>query len=200
MSFLEVPPASADVQSLYDDGVAQQGFLMNMVHLWAHQPELHRGLFDLVAKAVRGGGLSFRQRALLVVAGASAAGDSYCSLAWGNKLTGVAGADVTTHVLRHEDERLEPSERALVGWARKVARDPNGTRASDVQELRDAGFDDGQIFAITVFLALRLAFATVNDALGALPDDELVVAADPAVRAAVGFGRQPVPARQLAHA
>ena len=38
-----------------------------------------------------------------------------------------------------------------------------------MQALRDAGFDDAQIFAITVFVAARLAFSTVNDALGARP-------------------------------
>ena len=38
-------------------------------------------------------------------------------------------------------------------WARKVARDPNSTTPADIQALRDAGFDDGQIFAITAFVA-----------------------------------------------
>ncbi len=38
--------------------------------------------------------------------------------------------------------------------------------AADVQAPRDAGFSDAQIFTITVFVALRLAFSTVNDALG----------------------------------
>lgn len=33
-----------------------------------------------------------------------------------------------------------------------------------------APFDDGQVFAITTFVALRLAFSTANDALGAQPD------------------------------
>jgi hypothetical protein len=54
-----------------------------------------------------------------------------------------------------------------------VARDPNATTAADVQILRGAGFSDVQIFAITVFVALRLAFSTVNDALGLPPDAAL---------------------------
>jgi len=60
------------------------------------------------------------------------------------------------------------------GWARTVTRDPNGTSAADVQALRDVGLEDGQIMAVTVFVALRIAFSTVNDALGAAPDAELV--------------------------
>ena len=57
------------------------------------------------------------------------------------------------------------------------------------QSLRDAGFDDAQIFAISVFVALRIAFSTVNDALGAQPDQQLGVDAPDAVRDAVTFGR-----------
>jgi hypothetical protein len=70
-----------------------------------------------------------------------------------------------------------------------VARDPNATEARDVQPLRDAGYDDAQIFAITVFVALRLAFAIVNDALGARPDAELLATVPASVRDAVTYGR-----------
>lgn len=187
--FLEMPPTSADVQRLYDGSIAEQGFLMNLTRLWAHQPALHRGLFDLVGQAVRVGELTFRQRAIVVVAAASAFGDGYCSLAWGWKLSRVAGDHVAGQVLRGDDDWLDPAERALAGWARRVARDPNATEARDVQPLRDAGYDDAQIFAITVFVALRLAFAIVNDALGARPDAELLATVPASVRHAVTYGR-----------
>ena len=49
--------------------------------------------------------------------------------------------------------------------------------------------DDGQIFAVTAFVALRLAFSTVNDALGAQPDALLAQALPAEVREAVSFGR-----------
>ena len=61
--------------------------------------------------------------------------------------------------------------------------------AADLNPLRAAGYDDAQIFAITVFVALRLAFATVNDALGVLPDRALLEDAPEPVRAAVTYGR-----------
>ena len=77
----------------------------------------------------------------------------------------------------------------MAAWARKVARDPNATTPADVQALRDAGLDDEQIFAITTFVALRLAFSTVNDALGAQPDAQLAQSLPPEVRQAVTWGR-----------
>jgi alkylhydroperoxidase family enzyme len=74
-------------------------------------------------------------------------------------------------------------------WARKIARDPNGTGDADVQVLREAGFSDSQIFTMTVFVALRIAFATVNDALGVRPDAALRRTAPIAVLDSVTVGR-----------
>ena len=68
-------------------------------------------------------------------------------------------------------------------------RDPNGATATHVDDLRKAGLSDREIFEATAFIALRLAFSTVNDALGARPDEQLVAAAPPEVRAAVAYGR-----------
>lgn len=188
-SFLAVPEPSAEAQRLYDDDIEEVGYVMNASLLWGHQPTAQDGLFDLLGKAARGAALTIRQRGILVTACASTLGDAYCSLAWGKKLAEAAGADLAAGVLRGDDERLEPSERALARWARRITRDPNGTEADDVEALRDAGYDDAQIFAITVFVALRIAFSTVNDALGARPDRELSVTAPVPVRDAVTFGR-----------
>ena len=92
-------------------------------------------------------------------------------------------------MLTGDDDRLDDRERALARWARQVARDPNGTTAADVEALRAVGYDDGQVHAITTFIALRLAFSTVNDALGAVPDAELTASGDPKVRDVVTWGR-----------
>ena len=77
----------------------------------------------------------------------------------------------------------------MAGWARRVATDPNATTPADIQALRDAGLDDGQIFAITAFVALRLAFSTINDSLGAQPDAQLAQSLPWEVREAVTYGR-----------
>jgi alkylhydroperoxidase family enzyme len=92
-------------------------------------------------------------------------------------------------VLNGSDAGLTGQEQAIAAWARKVARDPNATTPADIQALRDAGLDDGQIFAITAFVALRLAFSAINDSLGAQPDAQLVRSLPPEVREAVTYGR-----------
>lgn len=187
--FLDIPEPSAEAQRVFDDDIDRLGYVMNASKVWAHQPATQDGLFDLIGQASSGGSLSLRQRGILVAACASALGDAYCSFAWGTKLAGEAGADVAASVLRGDDHRLEPSERALARWARLITRDPNATSATDVQALRDAGYDDAQIFSITVYVALRIAFSTVNDALGVRPDRVLGETAPAPVRDAVTFGR-----------
>jgi uncharacterized peroxidase-related enzyme len=188
-SFLEEPPASAPVLALFDDDIGEDGYVMNATRLWAHQPGTVSALFELMSQAFRPSGLSFRQRGILVIAAASELGDSYCSLAWSGKLDKASGTALAAEVLNGGDAGLTDQEEALAAWARKVARDPNATTPADIQALRDAGFDDGQIFAITTFVALRLAFSTVNDALGAQPDAQLAASLPREVREAVTFGR-----------
>ena len=188
-SFLQEPPVSAQVQALYDEDLADGGYVWNVSRLWAHQPDTLEGLFGLMSQAFKPSGLSFRQRGILVTAAASTLGDSYCSLAWGGKLGQASDATVAAGVLNGSDAGLTDQEKAMAAWARKVASDPNSTTAADIQALRDAGLEDGQIFAITAFVALRLAFSTINDSLGAQPDAELAQSLPPEVREAVTYGR-----------
>jgi uncharacterized peroxidase-related enzyme len=188
-SFLNEPPLSAQAQALYDEDLADDGFVWNVSRLWAHQPETMEQLFGLMSAAFKASGLTFRQRGILVTAAASTLGDSYCSLAWGGKLSKASDAAVAAGVLNGSDAELTGQEKAMAAWARKVARDPNATTPADIQALRDAGLDDQQIFAITTFVALRLAFSTVNDALGAQPDAQLAQSLSPEVREAVTWGR-----------
>ena len=184
-----MPPTTPDIQRLYDDDVGRMGFVMNLSQLWAHRPAAHDELFELVRQSVEAGRLTMRQRGILVSAAASALGDSYCSLAWGRRLADAADPQTAGGVLSGDDAGLDASERALASWARLVASDPTGTGPDDVQRLRDAGFDDGQIFEITVFVALRLAFSTINAALGVLPDRRLGDDAPAPVREAISYGR-----------
>lgn len=168
--FLDVPVLTEAGQRLFDQDVSELGFVKNATRMWTRQPDTYVGLFEVMQRNIDQHGLDLRQRAILIVACSSTLGDAYCSLGWGMKLADVMDADSAAGVLRGGDTGLTAAERAMARWARKITADPNSTSASDVQDLRDAGFSDDQIFGITVFVALRIAFATVNDALGPRPD------------------------------
>jgi uncharacterized peroxidase-related enzyme len=187
--FLRRAGVSEAATAIFDKDINEIGFVMNVSRLWAHRPEAMVALFELMHLVTSARPFTDRERGILITACASSFGDSYCSLAWGTKLAGLAGPQVAGGILRGEDNGLTAPERAMAAWARRVARDPNGTRTADVAELRQAGFSDSDIFAMTVFVALRVAFSTINDALGVRPDAEYRSVAPTAVLDAVAYGR-----------
>ena len=189
LGFLTSPSHTPAAQRLFDEDLQGTGYVTNVSRLWAHLPSALNGLSDLMGETTRAASLSSTQRAVLVTAAASALGDSYCSMAWGKRLSKATTPEIAAAVIRGGTEGLDHTDQALARWARLVAKSPNSISADDVQALHDVGFDDSQIFSITAFVALRLAFSTVNDALGSVPDRELRNTTPELVRSAIVFGR-----------
>ena len=193
--FLDPPPQSEAVDTLFAEALEGDGYVANYLRLWAWRPDVFSAYVDARGGLVQGSALTERDLAVLVTATASQRGDSYCSLAWGTRLARLSDAETAADVIGGgSPEALSEREAALVSWARQVVRDPNATTPSDVAALRAAGLDDQAIFDATAFIAFRLAFSTVNDALGAAPDKELVDKVPPPVRDAVRYGRTPMAA------
>lgn len=190
-TFLEEPPETDDTRRLYDEDRAEDGYVWNVTRLWCWRPDTHEGLAALRARLMDASSLAERDWAVMVTATASALGDSYCSLAWGPRLAKLSDPDTAAEVIGGVERpaALSDREAALADWARTLVRDPNATTPTDIERLRAVGFSDREIFEATAFIALRLAFSTVNDALGASPDSQLAGAAPPAVRDAVTYGR-----------
>ena len=191
MSFLTEPAPSEGQQKMYDTDIAEDGFVWDSSRLWAHQPDLDEALSGLTVATGNAAGLSKRERAMLVIGQASTIGDSYCSVVWGRRLTEWEDAQTAVAALRRDEAPFNDRERALATWARAIASHPNDTRPEDVELLRTVGFDDPQILALTLYTALRMALSTINDALGARPDQALIDMLDPIVRNAITWGRRP---------
>jgi uncharacterized peroxidase-related enzyme len=190
--FLGEPPRSEARDAMYAEERESEGYVSNHTRLWSWRPDLDKGFFALRTSLMESSALSDREFAVLVTSTAAALGDSYCALAWGPRLAGLSDDETAAHVLAGEPTAaLSEREAALAAWARRVVGDPNATTSQDVAGLREVGLGDGEILEATAFIAFRLAFSTVNDALRAAPDRELAGEAPDAVRAAVNFGRAP---------
>jgi alkylhydroperoxidase family enzyme len=197
--FLQIPGASAAATRLYESDLDSDGYVMNVTRLWAWRPEVGEAFSELRGLLTRGSSLSDRELAVIVSATASTLGDAYCSLAWGETLAAASDASTPAGVLQGtEPGTLTKREAALARWARKVVGDPNGTTPKDVETLRRAGLSEREIFEATAFAAFRIAFSTVNDALGAQPDHQLTETAPREVRDAVTYGRPPEAAGEQA--
>lgn len=187
------PAETDDARAMLADQEASDGYIANYMKVWAWRPDVFASYVATRGAVVEGSALTERDLAVLVSATASQRGDSYCSLAWGTRLARLSDGETAASVLGGgSPSALSPREAALAAWARQVVRDPNSTTAADVASLREVGLDDQTIFEATAFIAMRLAFSTINDALGAVPDQELVDKVPAAVRDAVTFGRQPL--------
>ena len=188
--FLRPPPPNEANSALYSRDVADDGYVSNFTRLWAWRPDVFDAFFNLRKLLTEQVSLSPRERSILVCAAAANLGDSYCALAWGTTLASACSPMTAAAVLqRKQASELTPRENALATWAGQVVNAPNSVTAEDVDHLRVAGLTDEEIFDATVLVAFRLAFSTVNDALGARPDRQLGAAAPAAVRDAVVYGR-----------
>lgn len=191
--FLPEPPASADVEAMYDEDRDSDGYVSNTTRLWCWRPDAMEAFFRARALLQRDSDLSAADVAVLFAATAAARSDSYCSLSWGAQLAEKADPHTAAQVLGGSSTGLDVRSAALADWARRVAKDPNSTTPADVDRLRGAGLTDRQVFEATMLIAWRMAFSAVNGALGAQPDAQLAAAVPEPVRNAVSYGRPPSP-------
>lgn len=187
-TFLSEPPQTAERDAMYEGDLEGSGYVWNLSGVWGYQPSFYRDLIGFGRNAGALGDLSMREMAVLASALASEMGDGYCSLAWGRRLAEAADADLAADILNGGGGTTD-ADRALTAWARQMVRDPNRTTPEHVDALRAAGYTDRQIFAITVFVGVRIGFSTINDALGAAPDAGLRDDVPAQVAAAVTYGR-----------
>lgn len=167
------PMANADLEEL--------GFITNGTKLWMHDPEAFDVLFNTIGAAARGARLSIAERGIATIIATHLIGDTYCPLAWGEKLARETTPALAASVLNGSDSQLNEREAAIAAWARAVAGGITPT-AEHVDRLRDAGFSSDAILRLTLFIGLRMAFSHVNGALGARPEDAYLAYVDPVVR------------------
>lgn len=188
--FIEEPSPSPERQAFYEGDIKGLGYVMNVTRAWAWVPAISAGLFALLDQAAEAGGLTFRDKGILITAMASTMEDSNCSLAWGTRLAEASDPETAAAVIAgHASSSMTVRDRALASWARRLADAPNATNQADVDDLREAGLSDQQIVAASSYIALRIAFSTVNNAIGAAPDKERAEVAPPQVVGAISFGR-----------
>jgi uncharacterized protein YciW len=191
--FLEETLESPHSAAKYQEDIDQDGFVWTLTELWAWNPEADAKVGDRLARAAEDAGLSFRDRGVIVTAAASEIENSGCAPAWGNRLSTSTDVETAVGVINGvETETMTARDKALGRWARLVAGNPASTTPRDVEALRDIGFDDRGIFDLTLYIALRVGSSTLNDALNASLDGQLVKRFPRDVVKAIDFGRPPV--------
>ena len=180
--------ATGRAREMFDQDVREDGFVNNLTRVLALRPDVvdaWRGLSGAIRSK-----MDLRRYELVTLASAQALCGSYCSLAHGQVLREkFFGADEMLAIARDgAHESLTPADVAVMGFARKVARDAAGVTAADVQVLRDNGLADSDVLDVVLAVAARSFFCKLLDGVGVQPDSAYG-SLDEDLRAALTVGR-----------
>lgn len=115
-----------------------------------------------------------RRFAELVYLAVSVTNDcEYCVASHREALVEQVGVDEETvdALARGETERFDERERAAISFAKQVATDPTAVRATHLDALRDASFDDAAVVGLLGVTATAVSANTIADALDVQPED-----------------------------
>jgi uncharacterized peroxidase-related enzyme len=188
-----VPPgeAAGPVKELYDQELADQGYVANHTRAFSRRPEVLAG-WQALKNAITSG-MDPRLYELTTVAAATAIRSSYCSLVHGQILaTRYYQPDEVASIADETAGALDAADAAVVRFARKVAQEADKVTQEDIDELRDLGFSDDDIHNVILAAAARCFFSKVLDATGTLPDAALREIPEQ-LRSALTVGREIAP-------
>lgn len=159
-----------DIKAMYDKETEFWGYLPNYALLFAHRPEVMTGWKGLIG-SIRSG-LDPRIYELATLAAARALTSSYCSLAHGKFLADrfYTQPEVAGIAADRDHSVLSSADIAIMRYAERVATDATSITQGEIQDLRDHGFSDQEIFGIAAAASARSFFAKLLDSLGAEPD------------------------------
>ena len=144
--------------------------MANHTRAFSRRPEVLAG-WQALKNAITSG-MDPRLYELTTVAAATAIRSSYCSLVHGQILaTRYYQPDRVASIAADETAgALDAADAAVVRLARKVALEADQVTQQDVDELRDRGFSDDDVYNVILAAAARCFFSKVLDATGTLPD------------------------------
>lgn len=181
--------ATGDVEAMYRHLQGSREYLPNYARVFCHRPAVMDAWSDL-QKTIRRT-IDHRRYELVTLAAAQTMHSSYCCLAHGQTLCRqyYDEKQLTAIFCDGDDSPLDKPDKAMMGYARKVAGDASAITRGDVEVLKQQGFDDAEIFDITAAAAARCFFARIADALGAQPDAEFMTM-EPGLRETLTVGRK----------
>ncbi|MCB9100827.1 MAG: carboxymuconolactone decarboxylase family protein [Anaerolineales bacterium] len=174
MAFINTIPeedASGDVRRMYEENRKPEGYIPNYVLAFSHRPEVMSAWGNLLG--VIKSKMDTRRYELVTLATARALRHSYCMLAHGSVLcpqfyTPEQLARIATD---YRAAGLDAADVTLMAFAEKIVRDATAVTQADIDELKQHGFSDAEIFDFTTAITVRCFFSKTLDALGVQPDE-----------------------------
>jgi uncharacterized peroxidase-related enzyme len=152
------------------------GFVPNVFLKLARRPAEFRAFvgYHDVLMLKEGGSLTKGEREMIVVATSGANDCLYCVVAHGAILRIYEKAPKLADQLATNWRKAEltPRQRAMIGFAMKVALDSRAVDDHDFRELHAHGFDDEDAWDIAAIAAFFAMSNRLANAVGMMPNDE----------------------------
>lgn len=174
IAWVDEDAAESPVAETYERARRGFGFVPDVVKIFSLRPNVAAAQ-DLLRQALLGPASSLGARRADMVS-AMVAGLNrcrYCSIAHAGMLTergDLARGDALT--LLHDWRALDlpADDRAMLVFAEKLTQDPEAMAEADVQDLRDLGFTDENVYDIVLLTAYRNYLTRVIAGLGVSVD------------------------------
>lgn len=173
MSFIHTVPeesAKPETAAMYKHAKDKFGRIPNFVKAFSHRPGVLNSWDDLL-NSIKSN-MDVRRYELVTIAAAKELRSSYCMLAHGSVLLGghYDSRQLKAIVDSPEDSQIDAVDRAIMIFASKVVRDATSINGADIDELREHGLTDEEVFDIASAAAVRCFFTKTLDAIGVQPD------------------------------
>ena len=173
MSRIPTPPsidaAPAASQPLLNAVKAQLGSVPNLFRVIANSPAALEGFLGLNG-ALAKGSLDAKTRERIALAVAELNGCSYCLAAHTYLGKNLAKLDDAELAANRAGTSLDAKADAAVRFAAKIVRARGHVSAGDVEAVKAAGFNDGQVIEIVAHVALNTLTNYVNETVKTVVD------------------------------
>ena len=178
MAFINTIPeeqAPTHVKLMYEENIAEMGYLPNYVRVFSHRPQVLEAWGNLLNSIHSD--MDIRRYELVTLAAARALGSSYCMLAHGSVvLKDLFSTEQLTHIAQdYHTADLTPAEVVMMAYAEQIVLDATAITQNDIDTLRQHGFSDAEIFEIATTATARCFISKTADALGAEPDANYMI-------------------------
>ncbi|MEF8830139.1 MAG: peroxidase-related enzyme [Halobacteriales archaeon] len=173
LDYVDPETADEETRALLADDADTYGRPSLFGRLMAREPDVLDARNEYYGRLVDGGSLPRRVGELVYLAVSVTNDCEYCIASHRELLVervGLPSRDADA-VARGEFDGFDERERAALSFARQVALDPGGVDEADVDALRAAGFDDGDVVRLTAIAGAALAANAFADAMGIEPSD-----------------------------
>jgi uncharacterized peroxidase-related enzyme len=190
MAFIETTPIHrtlGDTRAMLARQQKHFGYVPNYAKLFTDRTDV----MDLWAALLAGirSHIAPRPFELATFAAAIEIKSTYCALAHGRVLEQeFLTAEEVAAIAVGDYSGFSEADAALLELARKVASDTSTITEDDIDRLRQAGYEENEIFDVVAAASARCFFAKLVDGLGAQPDAPMAEM-DPGLVAKLVVGR-----------